>query len=82
MTYVLNVNGQRRSVVADPSTPLLSVLREGLKITGTKNGCGVGACGGCTVSVGGVATRACLLPVSTIGDRRIVTLADGLARCG
>lgn len=82
MNYVLNVNGQRRSVVADPSTPLLSVLREGLKITGAKVGCGVGACGGCTVSVGGISTRACQLPVATVGDRRIVTLAEAPARCG
>ena len=74
MHYVLNVNGQRRSVMAEPSTPLLSVLREGLRINGTKHGCGLGACGSCTVHVGGIAIRACLVPVSTIGDRRIVTL--------
>ncbi len=81
MTYVLNVNGQRRSVTAHPATPLLSVLREGLKVTGTKHGCGIGACGSCTVRVGGVAIRACLVPVSTIGDRRIVTLDVCESRC-
>jgi putative hydrolase of the HAD superfamily len=53
---------------------LLWVLREDLKLTGTKYGCGVAACGACTVHVGGVATRACVLPVSLVGDRPIVTI--------
>src|SRR5713226_1249492 len=73
-TYQLNVNGQRREVVADPSTPLLWVLREDLKMTGTKYGCGIAACGACTVHVAGVATRSCVVPVSLIGDRPIVTI--------
>ena len=55
--YQLNVNGERREVSADPSTPLLWVLREDLKMTGTKFGCGISACGACTVHVAGVATR-------------------------
>ena len=73
-TYQLNVNGQRREVTVDPSTPLLWVLREDLKMTGTKYGCGVSACGACTVHVGGVATRSCVVPVSLIGERPIVTI--------
>jgi isoquinoline 1-oxidoreductase subunit alpha len=73
-TYQLNVNGQRREVAADPSTPLLWVLREDLKMTGTKYGCGIAACGACTVHVAGVATRSCVVPVSLIGDRPIVTI--------
>ena len=73
-TYQLNVNGAHREVTVDPSTPLLWVLREDLKMTGTKYGCGVSACGACTVHVAGVATRSCIVPVSLVGDRPIVTI--------
>jgi isoquinoline 1-oxidoreductase alpha subunit len=73
-TYELTVNGQKRSVTADPGTPLLWVLRDDLKMTGTKYGCGIAACGACTVHLGGVATRSCVVPVSLIGDRPIVTI--------
>jgi isoquinoline 1-oxidoreductase alpha subunit len=73
-TYQLNVNGTRLEAAVDPSTPLLWVLREELKMTGTKYGCGISACGACTVHLAGVATRSCVLPVSTIGDRPIVTI--------
>ena len=73
-TYQLNVNGQSRQVNVDPSTPLLWVLREELKMTGTKYGCGISACGACTVHVAGVATRSCVVPVSLIGDRPVVTI--------
>jgi isoquinoline 1-oxidoreductase alpha subunit len=77
-TYELNVNGQRKQVNVDPSTPLLWVLREELKLTGTKYGCGISACGACTVHVAGIATRSCVVPVSLIGDRPIVTI-EGIA---
>lgn len=73
-TYQLNVNGERREVTVDPSTPLLWVLREDLKMTGTKFGCGISACGACTVQVGGVATRSCIVPISHVGDRPVVTI--------
>ena len=73
-TYELTVNGQQRSVTADPGTPLLWILRDELKMTGTKYGCGIAACGACTVHLGGVATRSCVVPVSLIGDRPIVTI--------
>ena len=73
-TYQLSVNGERREVDVDPTTPLLWVLREELKMTGTKYGCGISACGACTVHLGGVATRSCVVPVSLIGDRPIVTI--------
>src|SRR6266496_1872858 len=73
-TYQLNVNGQSKQVDVDPSTPLLWVLREELKMTGTKYGCGVSACGACTVHVAGIATRSCLLPVSLVGERPVVTI--------
>jgi len=77
-SYQLTVNGHPREVSTDPSTPLLWVLREDLKMTGTKYGCGIGACGACTVHLEGTATRSCLLPVSSIGDRAIVTI-EGIA---
>jgi isoquinoline 1-oxidoreductase alpha subunit len=73
-TYKLTVNGQAREVAAEPGTPLLWVLREDLKMTGTKYGCGIAACGACTVHLGGVATRSCVVPVSLVGDRPIVTI--------
>src|ERR1700745_4027645 len=73
-TYHLNVNGQRKQVDVDPGTPLLWVLREELRMTGTKYGCGIAACGACTVHVAGVATRSCVLPVSLVGKRPIVTI--------
>ena len=73
-TYQLNVNGQSKKVDVDPSTPLLWVLRDELKMTGTKYGCGVSACGACTVHVAGIATRSCVVPVSHIGERPIVTI--------
>jgi isoquinoline 1-oxidoreductase alpha subunit len=73
-SYTLTINGQSKQVTVDPSTPLLWVLREELKMTGTKFGCGISACGACTVHVAGIATRSCVLPVSLVGDRPIVTI--------
>ena len=73
-TYRLNINGSEKTVDVDPSTPLLWVLRGELKLTGTKYGCGISACGACTVHVGGVATRSCVVPISLIGERPIVTI--------
>ena len=73
-TYRLNVNGREREVTTDPSTPLLWVLRDELKTTGTKYGCGISACGACTVHVDGIATRSCVVPVSMIDHRPIVTI--------
>lgn len=72
--YKLNVNGQRKEVNVEPSTPLLWVLREELKMTGTKYGCGISVCGACTVHLGGVATRSCVVPISLVGNRPIVTI--------
>ncbi|HYW71969.1 MAG TPA: (2Fe-2S)-binding protein [Pyrinomonadaceae bacterium] len=76
--YKLTVNGQRKEVNVDPSTPLLWVLREELKMTGTKYGCGISACGACTVHVDGVATRSCVLPMSLVGGP-IITI-EGIAQ--
>jgi isoquinoline 1-oxidoreductase subunit alpha len=77
-THQLNVNGQQRTVNVDSGTPLLWVLRDDLKMTGTKYGCGISVCGACTVHVAGVATRSCIVPVGLIGDRPIVTI-EGIA---
>src|SRR3989441_12992543 len=73
-TYKLTVNGQPREVTVDPGTPLLWVLREELKMTGTKDGCGIAACGACTLHLGGVATRSCVVPVSLVGSRPGLTI--------
>jgi isoquinoline 1-oxidoreductase alpha subunit len=75
--YSLNINGVARRVEVAPDTPLLWVLRDSLGLTGTKFGCGVGSCGACTVHLGGVPTRACLTPVSSVGRKRVVTI-EGL----
>jgi isoquinoline 1-oxidoreductase alpha subunit len=78
----LNVNGRVYSVDADPDTPLLWALREQLGLTGTKYGCGIAACGACTVHIDGVATRSCVRPLSTLtGRERIVTI-EGLSGDG
>jgi isoquinoline 1-oxidoreductase subunit alpha len=77
---ILTVNGQAREVEADPDMPLLWVLRDLLNVKGPKFGCGIGACGACTVLVDGVATRSCSLPVSAVDGR--VTTIEGLAAGG
>ena len=78
MRYEVRVNGERHRVEAEPDTPLLWVLRDELGLTGTKYGCGVAQCGACTVHVGGRTVRSCVLPVSKLGDREVVTI-EGLA---
>jgi isoquinoline 1-oxidoreductase alpha subunit len=72
--YTITVNGLSKQVTVDPGTPLLWVLREELKMTGTKYGCGIAACGACTVHLGGVATRSCVVPISLVGSRPVVTI--------
>ena len=79
--YSLNVNGKRQSVTVDADTPLLYVLRDDLALNGPKYGCGLGQCGACTVHVDGVATRSCLLPVSSLRGKAITTL-EGLSASG
>jgi len=70
----LNVNGRAVTVDADPSTPLLWALRDNLGMTGTKFGCGVAACGACTVHVNGQPARACVTPVSAVTGAQITTI--------
>jgi len=78
----LNVNGTVRSHDAEPDTPLLWVLREQLGLTGTKYGCGIAACGACTVHVDGVPVRSCVRPVSTLGADEKITTIEGLSPDG
>jgi len=70
----INVNGKMHTVDADPSTPLLWVIREQLGMTGTKYGCGVAQCGSCTVLMNGEAARTCVIPLSAISNQKIETI--------
>jgi isoquinoline 1-oxidoreductase subunit alpha len=70
----LNVNGRSVSVDADPSTPLLWALRDNLGMTGTKFGCGVAACGACTVHVNGQPVRSCTTPIAAVAGAQITTI--------
>lgn len=79
MRITLTVNGKRREVEADPDKPLLWVLRDDLRLTGAKYGCGAGLCGACTVHVGGKAQRSCSLPVGSVAGKPITTI-EGLAK--
>jgi len=76
----LNVNGAGRSVVADASTPLIYILRNDLKLKGTRFGCGQGVCGCCTVLLDGRSIQSCNTPVSA-AEGRIVTTIEGLGNC-
>ena len=74
-SYRLRVNGEARSVdVRDPDEPLLYVLRNHLRLTGAKFGCGLAQCGACTVLVDGQPTRSCTLPVSRVGSANVTTI--------
>jgi isoquinoline 1-oxidoreductase alpha subunit len=70
----LNINGKRVQVDADPAMPLLWVLRDILEMTGTKFGCGIAACGACTVRVAGQAVRSCVTPVGSLGGKAVQTI--------
>ena len=77
--YMITVNGAQRTVDVDADTPLLWVLRDTLGLTGTKFGCGEGACGACTVHIDGRAERSCLIPIAEAAGKSITTI-EGLAR--
>ncbi|HEY4135495.1 MAG TPA: (2Fe-2S)-binding protein [Alphaproteobacteria bacterium] len=81
MTIALKVNGKSQQVDADPSTPLLYVLRNDLGLHGPKFGCGLGQCVACTVHVNGRATFSCILPIAAVGDREVTT-TEGLLENG
>jgi len=74
MPYRLNINGAIRQVDVPPDMPLLWVLRDELRLVGTKFGCGKGFCGACTVHVNGAAQRSCQLPVASVGKANIHTI--------
>lgn len=77
----LNVNGKKHTVDVDPRTPVLWVLRDHLNLVGTKYGCGVAACGACTIHLDGNVVRSCQLPVSAVGNKSITTI-EGLSENG
>ncbi len=79
--FILTVNGRARTVNVDPETPLLWVLRDELRLTGTKYGCGEGQCGACTVHVDGAAIRSCVVPVSSVARQKVRTI-EGLSSDG
>ena len=79
--YTLTVNGEARSVEADPTMPLLWVLRDLLELTGTKYSCGIGQCGTCTVHLNGAPIRSCSFPVSAAASQPITTI-EGLSANG
>jgi aerobic-type carbon monoxide dehydrogenase small subunit (CoxS/CutS family) len=78
----VTINGAVREIDADPEMPLLWALRDALGMTGTKYGCGIGACGACTVHIDGEATRSCLTPLKSVAGKSVTTIeglgADGL----
>jgi len=81
MTIALHVNAASHAIDADPSTPLLYVLRNELALHGPKFGCGLGQCGACLVHLDGRAAFSCILPIAAVGERKITTL-EGLIENG
>ena len=81
MTNALHINGEIHEIDAEPSTPLLYVLRNELGLHGPKFGCGLGQCGACMVHIDGRATYSCILPIAAVGARKITTL-EGLLEEG
>lgn len=79
--FTLDVNGSTHQIETDGERPLLDVLREDLSLTGTKYGCGEGACGACTVIIDGEATRSCITSISEVDGRKVETI-EGLAKDG
>ena len=77
----INVNGKPASVGVAPDTPLLWFIRDELKLTGTKFGCGIAQCGACTVHVDGKPTRSCVTPVASVADKQVTTI-EGLSHNG
>ena len=81
MSFSFTVNGKLANIDVAPDTPLLWVLREHLKLTGTKYGCGAGMCGACTVHLDGRAVRSCQTPIAAVTEKRVTTI-EGLSANG
>ncbi|GFE64807.1 (2Fe-2S)-binding protein [Litoreibacter roseus] len=76
MSISFTLNGDAVTADVDPEKPLLWVIREDFQLTGTKFGCGIAACGACTVHVDGIAMRTCVLPVEAVAERNVRTIED------
>jgi len=81
MAYNLKINGKAQTVDVPAEMPMLWVLRDTLNMKGTKFGCGIGACGACTIQVDGIAVRGCQTQVSTVGNKAVMTI-EGLSADG
>ena len=79
--FTLKINGEQKEVEVAEDTPMLWVLRDHLDLVGTKYGCGMAQCGACTIHLDGNAVRSCMLPVSTVGNKKITTI-EGLSKDG
>ena len=77
----LNINGKKYEVDVDPKTPVLWVLRDHLDLVGTKYGCGMAQCGACTIILDGSAVRSCVMPVSSVANKKITTI-EGISENG
>ena len=77
----IHINGERRTLDADPNMPLLWAVRDLVGLHGTKFGCGIGACGACTVHVGGEAVRACITTLDDVAGKEVTTI-EGLSKTG
>ena|SRR5215831_16310593 len=80
-SFKFALNGQTRSIQCDPGTPLLTVLRDDLGLTGSKYGCGEGQCGACTVLLDGAPRRSCVLAISAAAGKSVTTI-EGLEQSG
>jgi len=76
--YNVNINGKSHAVNADADTPILWVLRDELNLVGTKYGCGISQCGACTIHIDGKAVRSCSTPISSVGEKKVITI-EGLS---
>lgn len=79
--YSLSINGQAHEVEVAEDAPVLWVLRDHIKLLGTKYGCGIGQCGACTIHLDGLAMRSCSVPISAVGSQKITTI-EGLSEKG
>lgn len=77
--FKLKINGELKTVNVAADTPILWVLRDSLRLVGTKYGCGIAQCGACTIHLDGKPVRSCILPVSSVSDSQSITTIEGLS---